>query len=488
MIAAWLLVTLPLGGLVALAAWCAAGTAALRGRATRWAYAAGLVALVVLVVATPFRTVPAAPDDARPVTRPTPITTTAPTPPPPPPLAERLAALREAALAGVARAAALPRPVHVALGAAWLLASLGTATVLVVAWRRIRRATDTWPAADLDGTRVRIAPSGAPMVVGLAAPVIVVPARVVALPPTERAMVLAHERAHVEARDPWLLMLGAAVTVLVPWHPAAWWLASRLALAIETDCDARVLAAGASVRAYGALLVAVASSRATASFLHPWPALVAGRSSLETRLMTMTARSPRFAGLRAGALAIASIARAVTACSESTLPTAADVATTDAASAVRAATVLTNGGPATYVVDGRTVRYEEATAIRPDSIVSIEVVRKNAAGDSSPTIRIATRRADAGRTLVALIKPEATGTLVMRADSLVIRDGERLPLTATGTPIYLLDGRRIDAAAMKAITPDRIASVEVIKGDAAVARFGPDAKHGAVMIFTKPAR
>lgn len=519
MIAAWLLVTLPLGGLIALAAWCAAGTAALRGRATRWAYAGGLVALVALVAATPFRTAPTATDDARPVGLPTPITTAAPTPPPAPTLADRVAALRDAALDGVGRAAALPRPVHIALGAAWLLASFGTATVLVVAWRRMRRATETWPVADVDGTRVRIAPGGAPMVVGLVEPTIVVPTRVVALPPAARAMVLAHERAHVAARDPWLLVLGAAVTVLVPWHPASWWLASRLALAIETDCDARVLAAGAPPRDYGALLIDVASSRVTASFVHPWPALVAGRSSLETRLMTMTARPPRFAGLRAGVLAVASLALAATACSESTLPTAADVATMDAAAATRAARPFLRGDSVTYVVDGRTVSASEANAIAADSIATIEVYKAKKSGAASTvhittggasTIRVTTRRVaftgvpdtvHLSMTDAAVDDPRPgdttrRSTALVSGRTFVMLKGDSsarlmVPMpgdAAAGRPIVFIDGVRTDWKAMETLTPDRIASVEVVKGEAAVRAYGADAANGAIRITTKPAR
>ena len=66
--------------------------------------------------------------------------------------------------------------------------------------------------------------------------------------PDEQRIVLAHEAEHVRARDPLLLAAGCAGVALLPWHPVSWWLLARLRLAVELDCDRRVLRRGVAPR------------------------------------------------------------------------------------------------------------------------------------------------------------------------------------------------------------------------------------------------
>jgi TonB family protein len=128
-----------------------------------------------------------------------------------------------------------------------------------------------------------------------------------------RALVLRHEREHCLARDPWLLLASSVAVALCPWNAALWIFARRLRLALEIDCDARVLASGAEPARYGQLLFWIAQ--------HPGgmmlaPMLVAGQSHLERRIIAMRSRlaRPRAARLclACGILAAAIVA----ACSE----------------------------------------------------------------------------------------------------------------------------------------------------------------------------
>src|SRR6266446_2657425 len=103
---------------------------------------------------------------------------------------------------------------------------------------------------------------------------------------------LAHEEQHMRAADP-VLHAGALVAVLVaPWNLALWWQWRRLRLAVEMDCDARVLAQGPSAPAYGELLLRVGKRRSTqllgaAAFGEP-------ASFLESRIRRMVAVVPRW--------------------------------------------------------------------------------------------------------------------------------------------------------------------------------------------------
>ncbi|MGZ6640165.1 MAG: M56 family metallopeptidase, partial [Solirubrobacteraceae bacterium] len=73
-------------------------------------------------------------------------------------------------------------------------------------------------------------------------------------------LVIAHEAEHVAARDTLVLGIACVVVAAMPWNPVVWYMLSRLRLAVELDCDARVLRAGAAPLSYGALLIDVAEN------------------------------------------------------------------------------------------------------------------------------------------------------------------------------------------------------------------------------------
>lgn len=194
----------------------------------------------------------------------------------------------------------------------WALASLAMLGAIVVAALRLAAARREWDLALLEEQFVRVSDDVGPAVVGFLRGEIVVPAWALDLAPERRGMLLAHEREHLQARDP-LLLLGALIAlVLVPWNPAMWWQVRRLRLAVEMDCDQRVLRRGGDVRAYGALLIEVGrrSARAplaAAAFSEP-------ATHLERRIHMMLARTPRWGAFRATVLALAGIAILLVAC------------------------------------------------------------------------------------------------------------------------------------------------------------------------------
>lgn len=103
--------------------------------------------------------------------------------------------------------------------------------------------------------------------------------------------ILKHEQQHALAGDPTLTLTGLFILALQPWNPALWVALSRLRLAIESDCDARVLGADGDVRRYGELLVSV-YERAQ-SGLAPLTAFVARTSQLEARIRRMVDDAPK---------------------------------------------------------------------------------------------------------------------------------------------------------------------------------------------------
>jgi TonB family protein len=73
--------------------------------------------------------------------------------------------------------------------------------------------------------------------------------------------VLRHEDEHRRARDPFLLAFAIALVVLLPWNVGVLWQVRRLRLAVELDCDARVLGAEPHPERYGLLLLTIAQRR-----------------------------------------------------------------------------------------------------------------------------------------------------------------------------------------------------------------------------------
>ena len=128
-----------------------------------------------------------------------------------------------------------------------------------------------------------------PFTVGVLRPAVHVPAALLA--PEHRAgldAALAHELAHVRARDDLRLRLRSVVQALFFFHPVAWWAAARHGDARELAADERVLASDClSPRAYGrgfAAAVRLGSLHKGLVGAHAAPALGADRRRLFMRL------------------------------------------------------------------------------------------------------------------------------------------------------------------------------------------------------------
>lgn len=162
----------------------------------------------------------------------------------------------DAAAHGFAAAEMLMEPVRVVLQvpesmawldmpilAIWAAASLFLLIRLAVSGARIARDRD-WRPGNVDGVPVLVSRNLGPAVLGPLRSEIVLPCWALGLDTTSRALLLAHERQHQVAGDAWPIFASRIVPALLPWHAIVWWQARRLRLAVECDCDARVLAAG----------------------------------------------------------------------------------------------------------------------------------------------------------------------------------------------------------------------------------------------------
>jgi beta-lactamase regulating signal transducer with metallopeptidase domain len=198
-----------------------------------------------------------------------------------PRLTSRTAAMLQAssdALPGWARA------LDATLLALWLALSMGIALSVGLSIVHSSLARRQWASTELDQVPVLMSERTGPLVVGVVRRRIVLPRWVFDLSLHERTLVLAHEQEHARRADPALAAFMFLALILVPWNPVLWAMRRRFALAMEVDCDRRVLSAHDAVHSYGALLLTVAERGVGM----PAPAaMFARRSELRARLERM---------------------------------------------------------------------------------------------------------------------------------------------------------------------------------------------------------
>lgn len=303
-----------------------------------------------------------------------------------------------------------------------MLLGLGATAASIHRVRR-RARVESW-----DGTLVALTRDAGPGVAPFGHPEILVPAWVAQLSANDRKLLVYHEKSHVDARDARWLFLASLVLVATPWNVPLWWCWRRLRTAMELDCDARVLAAGAPLRQYAELLLQAAASpgRRLApgllTFAH-------SRSQLHTRIDAMTAEKSLSPLRRAatGALALVALVAACETRRPEPLAPVADY-------------VLEDGQAKTIEAKGR-----EGDSIRVSlaGVVNQREVKIGFADDASQPL-------------------------------LVVED-------ASGGVVY--SGRADVSGALKQVSADAIERVEVIKrGDL----LPPEAKSGLIKVKLKP--
>ena len=180
--------------------------------------------------------------------------------------------------------------------AAWAVASAALAALLLFAFTRLAREHRRVEDGVVSGALVGLSDSLGPAAVGVLRPRVVIPRWVLGLDEAAQQAIVAHEREHQRTRDPALLVAGLLAVVAMPWNPGVWLAWRGLRLAVEFDCDERVLARGVDRGGYAQILLG-AWSESRVRWI-PSAALL-GASGLGSRVQHLMRPEPRRRGMKA---------------------------------------------------------------------------------------------------------------------------------------------------------------------------------------------
>ncbi|MBD8871907.1 M56 family metallopeptidase [Rhodanobacter sp. DHB23] len=296
---AWMLYAVLVTLALSAAALLAERAAKVRGAVTRWLWIASLIGSLVLPMVIAYASI-RLPDNLKSGEAPTSIVLRNATSIRMPSVLLDLEDVRPYAMS--TSIDALARTI-------WAIASVLMALMLAVGSTLLQRRKRGWHEGVLCGERVLVAPSAGPAVVGLMRPRIVVPAWLLHASEEQQRCTLAHERSHLDARDPQVIALALALLTLMPWNPLLWWQFRRLRRAIEVDCDARVLLGGHDITAYCETLIQVGQRQS--GRIAVVPAMSDSASFLELRIRQMLRKPGKGARASAAALVCASLGMAI---------------------------------------------------------------------------------------------------------------------------------------------------------------------------------
>jgi beta-lactamase regulating signal transducer with metallopeptidase domain len=227
-------------------------------------------------------------------------------------------------------ALAIPAAWAIAFFFIWMLASGALLARLAVGVWQMRRMRRSCREIDLENLppllqepirqtkrRVRIlvsAEARVPAAVGLWKPSIVLPAWTLdELSPDDLRAIAVHEITHLQRRDDWTNLLQKAVRAILFFHPAVWWIESRLSMEREMACDDAVLAATGNPHAYAGCLIGLLERSCARRGWTVAQAAVARAHDAAQRIAQIL-HPRRSATTRVGRVALAAAATFSTAC------------------------------------------------------------------------------------------------------------------------------------------------------------------------------
>jgi beta-lactamase regulating signal transducer with metallopeptidase domain len=447
MVVAWMFRMVAASALIGVAAWLLERAFRAVGRPRRWAWVAGLAG----VLGSPFLAL------AVPALRAS--------------VVESLMGPVGGAAAHVVRAGGGPgaAPFLTAtrvVAFLWIVGVLLSLIVYAAGWWRLRSARRAWRHGRVAGESVLVSPGAGPAAIGVLQPAIVVPEWLLTEDASVQRLVVLHEAEHLAEGDHVVLALAPLALVLMPWNVVLWWMVRRLRLAIELDCDSRVLARGVEPSAYGTLLLDVAGRRGVGAFSI---ALASPRSALEQRIEALSGALPGLTPARRVVLGMAALVCGVLACGVAPTAPIDRVAASDERMAVGptgADLVRRFGSTGTrWTIDDepaspdavRALAAEDLAVVRVQQVQSVRADVAGGVGVSDMVVQIATP---------ARVRANPSE---FESSDYVSREGSRSPLRQIRALMndpalhVVIDGREADRDALRSLSDAEIAKMEVVR-------------------------
>jgi TonB-dependent SusC/RagA subfamily outer membrane receptor len=373
--------------------------------------------------------------------------------------------------------------------AALLLLRVGASFV------RLHRERQSWISRDVEGTRVLLSERRGPAVLGFRRAAVVLPRWALELDREIQRLICMHEEEHLRAGDQRWLLAGLVTAIAVPWNLAVWWQLRRLRLAIEIDCDERVLRRGVSAASYGSLLLEVGARGRSDRIA--WAALAEPRSFLERRVRSMIRKPSKHRSLKT-VFAVAVAAILIGAACEAPMPVENEPQMSAAVDASAEAEVnewtegeeVAVGAMVLHKLSERmsgegTIESIELTPVEEGYLLRADGIHVD--GSEEPLKGKFEYRLQA----TELEEGEAdhlkeANELTFRLKKAELNPAKQFEVQVeAGEPLVIIDGIVADKAAIGRIDNSRIDHVEVIKGKAAEELYGDRGANGVILVTTK---
>jgi len=138
----------------------------------------------------------------------------------------------------------------------------------------------------------------------------------------------------------------------------------------------------------------------------------------------------------------------------------------------RGATRINTSDNSLFILDGKEISKEDLDKISPERIESISVLKDE---DSK------TQFGAKAKNGVVLIRTKDRKGQSNQLKAIRIKDNGKLK----NNPLYVINGKKISSKNIPEIDPNLIESMDVLKGEKAVAMYGKAAKNGVIVIKTK---
>jgi TonB family protein len=194
----------------------------------------------------------------------------------------------------------------------WFSSSALLLILYIRSYLRLRGEHERCSIGTIRGRRVLLSRTLGPAVGGFFRSFIVLPTWALDLDEEVRRMIVRHEEEHLRAWDHRVLLAAASCLLMAPWNLPLWWHYRRLRLAVEFDCDRRLLNSGVRGLEYGELLLEVGRRTSRTGILPA--AFSEPRSLLERRFRNMTPKVHKHRHVKGTVAAIVAGALTVLAC------------------------------------------------------------------------------------------------------------------------------------------------------------------------------